>query len=129
MDWTIMIIAILIGLSVGLWIVMRREAKKCVVSLSEQEFIENMRKGQLVDIRSKEAFEAGHINGARHIPFAVLTRQPGKLRSDLPIYLYDDKGKQTRRAALMLSGKGYNNLFQLEGGLENWTGPLKASKK
>ena len=37
--------------------------KKAVVNLSEKEFVENMRKGQLVDLRKKEEFDQGHING------------------------------------------------------------------
>ena len=129
MDWRLLIIAIILGISLGLFIMMRRESKKAVVNLSEKEFVENMRKGQLVDLRKKEEFDQGHINGARNIPFVMLTRNPGKLRRDLPIYLYCEKGKVCKRAALVLYGKGYENIYQLEGGLTNWTGPLKKTVK
>ena len=125
MDWRLLIIAIILGIILGLFIMMRRESKKAVVNLSEKEFVENMRKGQLVDLRKKEEFDQGHINGARNIPFVMLTRNPGKLRRDLPIYLYCEKGKVCKRAALVLYGKGYENIYQLEGGLTNWSGPLK----
>ncbi len=129
MDWRLLIIAIILGIILGLFIMMRRESKKAVVNLSEKEFVENMRKGQLVDLRKKEEFDQGHINGARNIPFVMLTRNPGKLRRDLPIYLYCEKGKICKRAALVLYGKGYENIYQLEGGLTNWTGPLKKTVK
>ena len=129
MDWELLIIAIILGIILGLFIMMRRESKKAVVNLSEKEFVENMRKGQLVDLRKKEEFNQGHINGARNIPFVMLTRNPGKLRRDLPIYLYCEKGKVCKRAALVLYGKGYENIYQLEGGLTNWTGPLKKTVK
>ena len=129
MDWRLLIIAIILGIILGLFIMMRRESKKAVVNLSEKEFVENMRKGQLVDLRKKEEFDQGHINGARNIPFVMLTRNPGKLRRDLPIYLYCEKGKVCKRAALVLYGKGYENIYQLEGGLTNWTGPLKKTVK
>lgn len=129
MDWSLLIIAIILGIILGLFIMMRRESKKAVVNLSEKEFVENMRKGQLVDLRKKEEFDQGHINGARNIPFVMLTRNPGKLRRDLPIYLYCEKGKVCKRAALVLYGKGYENIYQLEGGLTNWTGPLKKTVK
>ena len=129
MDWRLLIIAIILGIILGLFIMMRRESKKAVVNLSEKEFVENMRKGQLVDLRKKEEFDQGHINGARNIPFVMLTRNPGKLRRDLPIYLYCEKGKVCKRAALVLYGKGYENIYQLEGGLTNWTGPLKKTIK
>ena len=129
MDWRLLIIAIILGIILGLFIMMRRESKKAVVNLSEKEFVENMRKGQLVDLRKKEEFDQGHINGARNIPFVMLTRNPGKLRRDLPIYLYCEKGKICKSAALVLYGKGYENIYQLEGGLTNWTGPLKKTVK
>lgn len=129
MDWRLLIIAIILGIILGLFIMMRRESKKAVVNLSEKEFVENMRKGQLVDLRKKEEFDQGHINGARNIPFVMLTRNPGKLRRDLPIYLYCEKGKVCKCAALVLYGKGYENIYQLEGGLTNWTGPLKKTVK
>ena len=129
MDWRLLIIAIILGIILGLFIMMRRESKKAVVNLSEKEFVENMRKGQLVDLRKKEEFDQGHINGARNIPFVMLTRNPGKLRRDLPIYLYCEKCKVCKRAALVLYGKGYENIYQLEGGLTNWTGPLKKTVK
>ena len=129
MDWRLLIIAIILGIILGLFIMMRRESKKAVVNLSEKEFVENMRKGQLVDLRKKEEFDQGHINGARNIPFVMLTRNPGKLRRDLPIYLYCEKGKVCKRAALVLYGKGYENIYLLEGGLTNWTGPLKKTVK
>ena len=129
MDWSLLIIAIILGIILGLFIMMRRESKKAVVNLSEKEFVENMRKGQLVDLRKKEEFDQGHINGARNIPFVMLTRNPGKLRRDLPIYLYCEKGKVCKRAALVLYGKGYENIYKLEGGLTNWTGPLKKTVK
>ena len=129
MDWRLLIIAIILGIILGLFIMMRRESKKAVVNLSEKEFVENMRKGQLVDLRKKEEFDQGHINGARNIPFVMLTRNPGKLRRDLPIYLYCEKGKVCKRAALVLYGKGYENIYQLEGWLTNWTGPLKKTVK
>lgn len=129
MNWPLLIVAILLGLVIGLWITMRREAKKSVKNLNETEFVDQMRKGQLIDLRKKEEFEQGHINGARNIPFALLTRNPGRLRKDLPIYLYCEKGKVSKRAALVLHGKGYENIYQLEGGLTTWTGPLKATKK
>ena len=129
MDWRLLIIAIILGIILGLFIMLRRESKKAVVNLSEKEFVENMRKGLLVDLRKKEEFDQGHINGARNIPFVMLTRNPGKLRRDLPIYLYCEKGKVCKRAALVLYGKGYENIYQLEGGLTNWTGPLKKTVK
>ena len=61
MNWTLIIIAVILGIILGLFIMLRRESKKAVINLSEKEFVENMRKGQLVDLRKKEEFDQGHI--------------------------------------------------------------------
>ena len=129
MSWPLLIILIILGIIAGIFIIMRRESKKAVVVLSEKEFIENMRKGQLIDLRKKEDFDQGHINGARNIPFAVLTRNPGKLRRDLPIYLYCENGKACKRIASILYVKGFEKIYQLDGGLANWSGSLKKTIK
>ncbi len=129
MEWTIIIVAILLGLAIGFFFIFRRESKKSYTLVSEAELVEQMRKGQLVDIRKKEQFEEGHINGARNIPAAVLTRQPGRLRRDLPVYLVCENGKGCKRAALLLYSKGYENIYTLEGGMSSWTGALKKAKK
>ena len=129
MDWGIIIAAVVAGLVIGLVIIFRREAKKSVTFLEEAAFVQHMRKAQLVDLRKKEEFDAAHINGARHIPAAVLTRQPGRLRNDLPIYLIDANGKTVKRAALLLYGRGYENIYALSGGMNAYSGATKASKK
>ena len=126
--WGGVIFATLIGLGLALFVTMRREAKNSLTVLSEEEFTANMRKGQLIDIRKKEDFDRGHINGARNIPAATITRNIGKIRSDLPVYLYCEKGKSCKRIAVFLNTKGINNIYQLDGGLENWTGGLKTKK-
>ena len=129
MNWPLIIGAIILGAAVGLFIMYRRESKKSIQFISQETFIENMRKAQLVDIRKKDVFDAGHINGARNIPSAVLLRQPGRLRNDLPIYLVDEKGKACKRAAMMLYGRGFENIYALEGGMDAWTGAVKTTKK
>jgi len=129
MNWGTIITMILLGLAIALLVIMRREAKKSVTVLSEKEFIDNMRKGQLIDLRKKEDFEDGHINGARNIPSATLSRSIGKIRPDLPVYFYCEKGKRSKRAAFLLKSKGFDSIYQLDGGIENWSGSLKSKKK
>ncbi len=41
MNWSLIIVAILLGIALGLWIMLRRESKKAVTLLSEKEFVEN----------------------------------------------------------------------------------------
>ena len=75
---TVIFIALMVG--IGVFIFMsRRTLKKNITLLNEEDFANNMRKGQLIDVRKKEEFDAGHINGARNIPWTILNKNVSKL--------------------------------------------------
>lgn len=57
--------------------------------LDEEAFQAGMRKAQVIDLREKKEFDAGHILGARNIPFNSLKVRMNELRKDMPIYVYD----------------------------------------
>ena len=104
--------------------------KKAVVNLSEKEFIEKYAQRTISRPPQKKKNLKKDILMVRvTFPFVMLTRNPGRLRKDLPIYLYCEKGKVSKRAALVLYGKGYEQIYQLDGGLVNWNGPLKKTVK
>ena len=126
--WPTVFFVGLLALIIVLIIYSRREMKKSVTLLKEQEFTSLMRKGQLIDVRKKDEFEQGHINGARNIPLAMLTKNMSKLRGDQPIYLVCADGKQSNRAAMLLMSKNFTQLYALEGGIATWSKPLKVKK-
>ncbi|MFC6180911.1 rhodanese-like domain-containing protein [Lactiplantibacillus daowaiensis] len=96
--------------------------------LDEEDFQAGMRKAQLIDLREKKEFDAGHILGARNIPFSALKMRMNELRSDMPIYLYDQTHSFSTRAVVMLAKKGYKDLFILKPGYAKWEGKTKKAK-
>ena len=126
--WPTVIFIVLLIAIVAIIIYSRKTMKKNITFLSEQKFAEVMRKGQLIDIRKKDEFEKGHINGSRNIPLAILTRSLTKLRGDQPIYLVCADGKQSKRATMLLRSKNFTNIYALEGGITTWSKPLKVKK-
>jgi rhodanese-related sulfurtransferase len=100
--------------------------KRIVKTVTEEEFRAGYRKAQLIDVREPNEFDAGHILGARNIPMSQLRTRLKELRPDLPVYLYDQNGMRSARAAQMLYRKGYKNLTQLQGGFKKWSGKIKA---
>ena len=101
------------------------QAKHSSIKLKEEDFKKVMRKGQLIDVRSKQEFDSGHINGARNISIQAIIRNLHQLRKDQPIYLYCANGRRSARAALFLRSRGYEEIYELENGLKGWNGPLK----
>ncbi len=101
------------------------QAKKASSKLDAETFKQNMRKGQLIDVRTKQEFKSGHINGARNISVTTIGRDYQKLRKDLPVYIYCSTGRRSSRAAIYLTSKGFNEIYELDKGLKNWNDPLK----
>lgn len=102
-------------------IMVKRSAKM----LTEEEFKETMRKAQVIDVREKDTFDAGHILGARSMPYSMLKTTIGSLRKDQPVYLYDQKKALSIRAANLLRKNGYTDIYVLKGGYDGWTGKVK----
>ena len=102
--------------------------KKAVTNLTQDQFIEGYRKAQLIDVREQKEFDAGHILGARNIPSTALRQRYKEIRPDLPVYLYCQNTGRSSRAALFLKKRGYNQIYQPEGGFRTWTGKIKAKK-
>ncbi|MEC1523000.1 rhodanese-like domain-containing protein [Neobacillus niacini] len=102
--------------------------KRIVKTVTEEEFRAGYRKAQLIDVREPNEFEAGHILGARNIPMSQMRMRMKELRPDLPVYLYDQNGLRSSRAAQFLHRKGYKDLTQLQGGFKKWSGKVKTKK-
>lgn len=96
--------------------------------IDEEEFQKGIHRAQVLDLRSKDDFRAGHILGARSMPLAYLQQQYGELRSDLPIYLYDSGEALSTQGAAFLGRHGYHNVYILKGGYQNWNGKTKKDK-
>ena len=100
-------------------------AKKSATTIDQETFRDGMRKAQIIDVREKDEFDAGHILGARNIPYSVLKNSIGSIRKDQPVYIYDQKRAIAVRAANKLRKAGYTNLYLLKGGYQGWEGKVK----
>jgi rhodanese-related sulfurtransferase len=74
---------------------------------------------QLVDVRTAEEHEAGHVPGARHLPLERLSEQASSLDRDRPVVFFCRSGDRSAMAAEAFRGAGYD-ATSMEGGLEAW---------
>ena len=125
--WVINGILALILLGIGLYeLYIYIQGRRSAKMLSEEEFKEGMRKAQVIDVRERDEFNAGHILGARNIPYTVLTNSYNSIRKDQPIYLYERKKALAVRTAIKLKKQGYQDINILKDGFTEWTGKTKA---
>lgn len=92
-------------------------------ALSAMQAVRLMNQGALVlDLRPKQAFDAGHIGDARNVPAAELESQADSLKKwrDKTVITYDDSGMGGAGAARTLTKLGFTKVFNLEGGLNAW---------
>jgi glyoxylase-like metal-dependent hydrolase (beta-lactamase superfamily II)/rhodanese-related sulfurtransferase len=77
----------------------------------------------LLDVREGQAFEAGHLEGAVHIPRGELELRADKELPDptARIVTICRYGKVSTLAAATLRTMGYTRVVALDGGLEAWT--------
>ena len=73
----------------------------------------------LVDVRSKEEFDAGHIEGAVNVPVDTVGAHDFGAK-DTVLVVYCGSGARSARAASTLVGAGFTQVHDL-GAMANWT--------
>ena len=72
----------------------------------------------VIDVRSFDEFNTGHIDGSINIP--VDTISTVTYDKDTVIIVYCASGMRSANAAKTLVDLGYTNVYNLDGGLINW---------
>ncbi|WP_186430109.1 rhodanese-like domain-containing protein [Clostridium sp. BSD9I1] len=75
----------------------------------------------LLDVRTKEEYDTGHIKGSMLIPVDNLKAEADNKLKDKnsPIFVYCRSGNRSVTAARILTNLGYTNVYNL-GGINNW---------
>lgn len=121
---------ILFLLAWGIWeLINYFRRKNAATALSNEEFNHNIRKAQVIDVRERDEFKAGHILGARSIPYTEIRQRYTELRYDQPIYLYEEGSILAYKTAIFLKKKGYTDLYVLDDGYHGWDGRIKRDRK
>jgi rhodanese-related sulfurtransferase/rubrerythrin len=94
------------------------EAKKFMAENEEGAYI-------LLDVRQPGEYEGEHIPGAKLIPLPALKDGLKQLDSHKPVLVYCAVGGRSLAAAQLLSGFGFQEVYNLQGGIKAWQG-LKA---
>lgn len=76
----------------------------------------------LLDVRTPEEFEAGHIEGARNLPLSAsdFEEQVAALDKGSTYAVYCRTDSRSGEAMVVMAEHGIEDVYDLEGGMEAW---------
>jgi glyoxylase-like metal-dependent hydrolase (beta-lactamase superfamily II)/3-mercaptopyruvate sulfurtransferase SseA len=77
---------------------------------------------QIVDVRRKPEWDAGHIAGALHKPLDRVAGMLGDLNPGRPVVVHCKGGYRSAIACSLIQRAGFQNVTNLIGGLDAWQG-------
>lgn len=117
----IMLIAAFIGLLVLLIANEVSRFTRGIKELLPAQVVGLMNKSaNVVDIRDNSEYNKTHIVNAINIPLAQIEKKSGQLDKDTPVVVYCGMGNTAIKAATQLKKLGFNEVFMIKGGLQNW---------
>jgi len=76
---------------------------------------------QLIDVREPFESEIARIDNARLIPLGELPGRLNQLEHESYTVVHCHTGKRSAQAVQLLRGAGFQNVFNLEGGIDRWS--------
>ena len=75
----------------------------------------------LLDVRSKQEYGEGHLSGSVPLCLYDICKQADQVlpNKGQPIITYCSSGSRSKEAQEMLENMGYENVYNLKGGLDN----------
>jgi rhodanese-related sulfurtransferase len=91
-----------------------------VVALQQLLAVDATSSPMLLDVREDWEYAYCHIAGSLHIPMAAIPDRIASLDPARATVLICHHGVRSHRVAIYLQGRGFQNLFNLEGGIDAW---------
>jgi len=105
----------------------KNDTKPSFTSISMSEAKDRMEKEEgyiIVDVRTEEEFNEGHIPGAVLIPNESIGDEIPELNDkNQLIFVYCRSGNRSKQAASKMVGLGYTNVVEI-GGIIDWDGEI-----
>lgn len=80
--------------------------------------------GVLLDVRTREEYAAGHIDGSLNIPLQDMdTAEKHIPEKSAPVFVYCQSGARSARAAHILKSRGYLHVTDI-GGISGYRGKI-----
>jgi len=106
----------LIDYEVFCGITTNQQSMKEITVRQLREWQESGKEFQLIDVREPKEYDEANI-GAELIPLGTVTSNTDKIRKDIDVVVHCRSGVRSANAIKELEKLGYNNLYNLKGGI------------
>lgn len=97
------------------------------ISVKElKELVDKKSDFQLIDVREQYEYDIANISG-RLIPLGKITERVDEIDSDKKVVVHCRSGKRSADAIEALQKQGFNNLYNLKGGILAWADEVDSS--
>ena len=89
---------------------------KSITCSEKDEILKGNSNAMLIDVRSEEEYNEGHLDGAINMPYDKVVEELsvyGIINMDVPLIVYCKSGGRSSEAADALVDAGYNNVYDL----------------
>ena len=93
-----------------------------MINVKNSVLLMNREACTIIDVRSEEKFNAGHIPNAVNIPYNKLPEMVDKLKKQpkKTILVYCGSGNSSGKAMRLLNQKEFESVMSIEGGFSEW---------
>jgi rhodanese-related sulfurtransferase len=76
----------------------------------------------LLDVREPDEWEAGHAPDAHHLPMMEVPARMAEVPTDAEVVVVCRSGGRSGQVTSYLIGNGWDNVRNLDGGMQSWAG-------
>ena len=118
--WVFILVALISGAMLA-WPLLRGGGSASVTPLAAVQLI-NRERAIVVDVSEPAEYGAGHVIGAKSVPFAQLQDRLTSVvkNKTVPLILVCQTGGRSGRAVAIARKLGYDQAQSLSGGLKSW---------
>ena len=105
------------------------ELHKTITGEELQTMMKDGQPTKIVDVREPELFVQGHVPGAINIPYDnARERILKELSKNDRVVFICHSGPMGDKLSRILTQNGYTRVYNVDGGMRKWRGPLEKSK-
>jgi rhodanese-related sulfurtransferase len=95
---------------------------KTIEARAFAEKIKTTKNPQILDVRTPEEFNAGHLENADNVNWLgdSFVNDSKKYDKTKPVFVYCRSGARSKKATEKLEELGFKNIYELEGGFLKW---------